>query len=617
MAYFHVVTAATGALSLSYALIYLVNSGTQPLPWSTCGWPPELENASSSCYVIEADGPRTCKQVHRSLGLRFEARDEREGVPVVLGDRVVLVPREQIDQNCTPRTINAVRRYHREVLLKQRNTAVGTFGVDTDIALAYAITWAIACVLSSSHVALSRVGAYSLVIVRVFLVWFLSAKVLAEGLKKEIWKKLLRVDPAQIFDFENWKVITERSLFSVGCSRSFLRLASWNKFFSKFRCVAPVIALADFATTLMSTVMVFLLLGLLSEKTDVELEEYFAPKDADFVSVAQAILMLEQKRLFSALYFGVMFLMGICDLIIVQEVVLEIIEVEFPRSIGRGVLSRAMLCLVIYVFSLPLLTEVGPYIADLLDHHFKGTPYLLINLLEVLVFCHVYGIRRLSFDADVMENRMPNWFLKILWTAVLPITFLALVISRFVRPTPNLSYDGYDYPAWANYLVLGLVLLGIGFIPAYALAIFKANGGWRSTECLLPSMRWGPNRDIPLNYEYQEKVLHKCEAPVGTAVASRRFSVDVLRPPVPSPLRLHTPLGEVDSLVPFISDAHRDTAAARSTATSDSAARSQLKAPEPPETSEASIVAKRTQSQTQLAPPPMKSAKAGAPHPSF
>ncbi|KAH9363369.1 hypothetical protein HPB48_006475 [Haemaphysalis longicornis] len=54
MAYFHVVTAATGALSLSHALIYLVNSGMQTLPWSTCGWPSELDNGSSSCYVLEA-----------------------------------------------------------------------------------------------------------------------------------------------------------------------------------------------------------------------------------------------------------------------------------------------------------------------------------------------------------------------------------------------------------------------------------------------------------------------------------------------------------------------------------------------------------------------------------
>ncbi|XP_077544820.1 sodium-dependent proline transporter-like [Haemaphysalis longicornis] len=309
-----------------------------------------------------------------------------------------------------------------------------------------------------------------------------------------------------------------------------------------------------------------------------------------------------------------MFLMGICDLIIVQEVVLEIVEVEFPRSTGRGVVSRATLCLVIYVFSLPLLTKAGPYIADLLDHHFKGTPYLFINLLEVLVFCHVYGIRRLSFDADVMENVMPNWFLRISWTAVLPISFLALFISGFVRPTPTPSYDGYHYPTWANDLVLGLGLLGIGFIPAYALAIFKANGGGRSTLCLLPSMRWGPNWDVPLHYEYHKKALHKCGAALwGGAQGSKRISADILRPPAPSPLRLNSPPYDIASLFPSISDDYPDPVTPRSLTSFHIATRRRLEAPELPETSEAATVAKRTISQTQLAAPTKMNANARAP----
>ncbi|XP_077496610.1 sodium- and chloride-dependent neutral and basic amino acid transporter B(0+)-like [Amblyomma americanum] len=202
----------------------------------------------------------------------------------------------------------------------------------------------------------------------------------------------------------SWKLATERSLYSVGCSRSFLRLAGWNKFFGDVRCVAPILAWTNFATTLMSTAMVFLLLFLVSEKTDTELDAYFEPKDAHFVSVVQALLFLEPERSFSVLYFSLMFCTGICDLIIMQEVVLEVLMVDFPAVAERTVVSRAALCLLLYALSMPLCTGAGPYLADLLDYNFKGSLYLILNLIEVLVLTRVYGTRRISSGSNQQTN---------------------------------------------------------------------------------------------------------------------------------------------------------------------------------------------------------------------
>ncbi|XP_049276175.1 sodium-dependent acetylcholine transporter-like [Rhipicephalus sanguineus] len=265
--------------------------------------------------------------------------------------------------------------------------------LNTDVALACAATWAIACAAACSRIGRFSALMYALVVVRVFLVWFLCAKVVGEGFKGDLWKQLSSFDPAQLLDIQSWRLATEQSLYSVGCSRSFLRLAGWNRFFSDVRCVAPILAWTNFATTLMSTTMIFLLLFLMSERTDTELDAYFEPKEAPFVSVVQALLFLEPERSFSVLYFSLMFLTGICDLVIMQEVVMEVLVFDFPAFAERTVLAKAALCLFVYALSLPLCSGVGPYLVDLLDVHFKGTLYLLVNLAEVLVVTRVYGKR--------------------------------------------------------------------------------------------------------------------------------------------------------------------------------------------------------------------------------
>ncbi|KAK8757280.1 hypothetical protein V5799_000012 [Amblyomma americanum] len=208
MAYFHVATSVSDALSMSYATLYLLGSSLDPLPWSACGG----MNASA-CYVLEALGtqrcafssqPRPCHQVHRSLALRFEGRMERDRqpvVPVVLDDRVVLVPRHQFPRNCTPSTLSAVEHYHRDFVLRLDRRLDGVH-VNPDVALAYAATWTIAFAISCLHIALSRTVTYTLIVVRVFLVWFVCAKVVGEGFKEDLWKQLSSFDPAQLLDLQ-------------------------------------------------------------------------------------------------------------------------------------------------------------------------------------------------------------------------------------------------------------------------------------------------------------------------------------------------------------------------------------------------------------------------------
>ncbi|KAL1476776.1 hypothetical protein MTO96_036245, partial [Rhipicephalus appendiculatus] len=198
-AYFYVASTVSSALTMSHAVLYLLGSIQDPLPWATC-----RGMNTTTCYVLEAGGPRPCRQIHRVLAMRFEEAVERDrlpGVPVVIGDRVVLVPRHQFARNCTPATVSAVEHFHRDFVLGLGNH-LDWLHLNTDVALACAATWAIACAASCSRIGRISALMYALVVVRVFLVWFLCAKVVGEGFKGDLWKQLSSFDPAQLLDLQ-------------------------------------------------------------------------------------------------------------------------------------------------------------------------------------------------------------------------------------------------------------------------------------------------------------------------------------------------------------------------------------------------------------------------------
>lgn len=44
-----------------------------------------------------------------------------------------------------------------------------------------------------------------------------------------------------------------------------------------------------------------------------------------------------------------------------------------------------------FLLALPMCTDSGVYILEILDHHVSGVPMLVIALLEILLVSYVYG----------------------------------------------------------------------------------------------------------------------------------------------------------------------------------------------------------------------------------
>ncbi|CAN7937219.1 unnamed protein product, partial [Ixodes hexagonus] len=343
MAYLGALTAATGAMSVSYAVLYLVACAQTTAPWETCSG-----YDKAACYVSELSGP-----VATLVAQQYKPRSAIQPRDV----KVLKKTGKNREKNVFFSFFSKSQKWKKNLKNFQRGRSrrnrqdtalcpVGSFY----FVLVFALFFAKPTTFSVQLI-------YTAVLLRVFMLMTLIAKTVGQASSSDVWKELFRFNVADVLDIQAWRTSAARSLYAVGCSRSFVRLASWNKFHHDYRCIAPIVAWANFLTSLCSSVMVFLLLGLLqSQEKGSSLDEFFGSKDAPFQSVMEALQLLEPRRSFTALYWGMLFLMGIWDLAILQEVVVEDLVVEFPRLRNHFAFMKLWFAILMFSCSLLLCT---------------------------------------------------------------------------------------------------------------------------------------------------------------------------------------------------------------------------------------------------------------------
>ncbi|XP_064487965.1 sodium- and chloride-dependent glycine transporter 1-like [Ornithodoros turicata] len=500
MAYFQVVTTITGAFTISYAFLYLFRVSENPLPWELC-----TAAGGSNCYSVS--GNKVCKWVYQNLSSKYREAHVEQGIPLPMDGAAVVIPTEILINetvDCTPGVVSSVALFHKEHILGL-SAGMGEIGqFHVEMAIASAITWLIIYALIIFHATSIRLVAYSIIASRAFTIAFIVSKVLAYPGDNCGIHEIFKTNFVDLFSIDLWRQATERSIYSVGCSATFLRLMSWNLFNNNFRVNVLVIAWLDFGTTVVTTAMVFLLFGLIADATHSSINNLVLSMDAPFVTILEALAVLEPQRDFVILYCTLVILMGVGRMVLVPEMTIEVLLVDFPSLKRHNVFLKLLFCVFSYSCGLLFCTSVGPYVIVLLEYYLCKILGLLLTIVEVTALVYVYGLRRLLLDCKVMTHKCPHWTLQLMW-CVIPFVLTVFYVVGFAAAT-DIAYDQYFYPPWSKAIGIGLALTGLGIIPCYAISLLMTNKS-NMRVCLAPSRAWGPNIDAHVCSEYMEKVV--------------------------------------------------------------------------------------------------------------
>lgn len=210
--------------------------------------------------------------------------------------------------------------------------------------------------------------------------------------------------------------------------------------------VAATITVVDTITSMTSGIIIFGILGNLAHEvgtTDIATVVKGGTGLA-FVSYPDAIAKFDwMPQVFSAVFFVMLFVIGIGCVAGLQICLMTAIQ----DQIGQQGKLRLILVLAgtEFLIGLMYLTPGGQYLVNLVDFFCVSFLIYVMAIAQLVAFCWVYSIRRLSRDVAFMMNSRVIMYWRISWGIVAPILMMFIFVYALITFEP-LSYNNQTYP---------------------------------------------------------------------------------------------------------------------------------------------------------------------------
>lgn len=251
--------------------------------------------------------------------------------------------------------------------------------------------------------------------------------------------------------------------------------------------------MVNFGTALYNGVVVFGILGFLSNSMNVPIETVTSSGPGlTFITYPEAVLLMPLPQLWAILFFFMMLILGLGSQFgSVQMIVSSIID-HWPHLRSKQWRVTAGVCLACFVAALPMTCPGGIYIKTLIEWHTASWNIFLIGFAEIIILSWIYGINRTLDNVSEMGMKLMSVtkvYWKSVWFVISPITLLAIFIFILTDLSAT-KFGDYVFPWWADVLgyLFGLATL-VPFVVFAILQIVKTDD-FRSL--FRPTKQWGP-----------------------------------------------------------------------------------------------------------------------------
>jgi len=281
---------------------------------------------------------------------------------------------------------------------------------------------------------------------------------------------------------------------------SCIAFSSYNPPKTNFYKQALGISVVNSVTSLIAGVTIFAIVGSNAYKNNVSIDDLSTGPGLAFIAVSEAIASTPAAQLWSALFFIMLFMLGIDSQFAGIEGMMTALDdtTLVPKKIPRPVVI-ALFCAFSFLFGLPFAMQNGQYLVDLFDNFSANFPLMMVAFFEVIAVSWVYGINRFCADFEEMTGYYPNIVWRVLWVVVTPLSLAAILIyslvDQFINPIMYGKFVGcvadswtetVNYPPWAWGLAGILVFSSFLFIPIMAIMAYLPKWFGPQFEITLP-----------------------------------------------------------------------------------------------------------------------------------
>jgi hypothetical protein len=294
-----------------------------------------------------------------------------------------------------------------------------------------------------------------------------------------------------------------------------------------------MVPLINCGTSFYAGFVIFSVLGFMANEKGVTVDDVAeSGPGLVFVVYPEGLTQMPVSPLWSILFFFMLVTLGFSSEFSMSECFFSAVVDEFPdvlrRSPRSNMIFRGVTILIFYLISLPMVTNGGFYLFNLVDNFIGGFPLLFIGFFETTVLMYIYGLGRFSEDIAMMIGKKPNIYFKVTWCFVAPGLLFAIIIFTAIQYEPLTILD-MPYPPESLILGWCIVAAPLVCIPGWFFYQLMVDGGWellKRTSSPVPS--WGPanKNDRTGRYMMEDTKEQEVMSSVGyTGLGSRKTSM--------------------------------------------------------------------------------------------
>ncbi|XP_030181232.1 sodium- and chloride-dependent glycine transporter 1 isoform X5 [Lynx canadensis] len=315
----------------------------------------------------------------------------------------------------------------------------------------------------------------------------------------------------KILEAKVWGDAASQIFYSLGCAwGGLITMASYNKFHNNCYRDSIIISITNCATSVYAGFVIFSILGFMANHLGVDVSRVadHGPGLA-FVAYPEALTLLPISPLWSLLFFFMLILLGLGT----QFCLLETLVTAIVDEVGNEWILQKKTYVTLgvavagFLLGIPLTSQAGIYWLLLMDNYAASFSLVVISCIMCVSIMYIYGHRNYFQDIQMMLGFPPPIFFQICWRFVSPAIIFFILIFTVIQYQP-ITYNHYQYPAWAVAIGFLLALSSVICIPLYALFQLCRTDGDTLLQCpahppclpLLqrlknatkPSRDWGP-----------------------------------------------------------------------------------------------------------------------------
>ncbi|KAH6928218.1 hypothetical protein HPB50_012594 [Hyalomma asiaticum] len=280
----------------------------------------------------------------------------------------------------------------------------------------------------------------------------------------------IKPDWSQLLKPKVWIAAGTQVFYSYGVGfGSLMTLGSYNDFHQNFFRDSAIVCIVNPMTSLLSGTVIFAVLGHMASLAGKTVGDVVrSGPGLAFLVYPEVVARMPASAVWSILFFVMLLFLGINSQFCPSEAIVSALIDQWPRLVTRRRIIT--LCLVVFQFllGLPMTTEGGMYIFQLMDYYaVSGITLLFIVFFQAVALAWIYGTRNLSDNIKEMIGRRPILLLRLGWKVFIPAMCVAIFLFSVIKYEPLVYADTYAYPWWAEMMGWFISLSSITMIPAY------------------------------------------------------------------------------------------------------------------------------------------------------